>query len=85
MRPLFAFLLTIFPTMMALAQYPTIPDSVKQRGAEQEALWEKQDREAWLKAMPAVMDGMMHGKPFVPWCNAPAMLPQAISKHCAVG
>ena len=77
MRPLFAFLLTIFPTMMALAQYPTIPDSVKQRGAEQEVLWEKQDREAWLKAMPAVMDGMMHGKPFVPWCNAPAMVPQA--------
>lgn len=77
MRPFFSLMLLCFTTLVAFAQYPTIPDSVKQRGAEQEAKWDALDEEAWQKAMPKVMDGMMHGKVFVPWCNAPDMLPQA--------
>lgn len=59
------------------AQYPTIPDSVKQRGARVEAQWERLDSMAWSKAMPAVMHGMEHKKPYIPWANTPQMLPQA--------
>ena len=51
----------------SLAQYPTIPDSVKQRGKAMEAVWDSLDNAAWQKALPIVMDGMLHGKRFVPW------------------
>ena len=61
----------------SLAQYPTIPDSVKQRGKAMEAVWDSLDNAAWQKALPIVMDGMLHGKRFVPWCSTPEELPQA--------
>lgn len=61
----------------SFAQYPTIPDSVKQRGARIEAQWDALDAEAWHKAMPDVMYGMEHNKPFIPWASTPEMLPQA--------
>ena len=77
MKTYVTLLLWLLPAITVLAQYPTIPDSVKRRGTEQEAQWDKADRTAWLNAMPEVMDGMMHGKIYVPWCNAPEMLPQA--------
>ena len=64
------------PTV-AIAQYPTIPDSVKLRGMEMQARWDSLDRIAWQKAVPEVMEGMMRGKRFVPWCAAPEELPQA--------
>lgn len=61
----------------SFAQYPTIPDSVKQRGKDMEAVWDSLDNAAWQKALPEVMDGMLHGKRFVPWCSKPEELPQA--------
>ena len=60
-----------------LAQYPTIPDSVKARGAAEEAKWNQLDQIAWQKAVPIVMEQMLDGKPFVPWANRPSDLRQA--------
>ena len=41
------------------AQYPTIPDSVKARGAAEEAVWNQLDQVAWQKAVPVVMEQML--------------------------
>ena len=38
------------------AQYPVIPDSVKARGAKQEAEFEHQSNVAWEKALPTVLE-----------------------------
>ena len=59
------------------AQYPTIPDSVKARGAAEEAVWNQLDQAAWQKAVPVVMEQMLDGKPFVPWAYRPSDLRQA--------
>lgn len=64
-------------TLPAWAQYPTIPDSAKVRGAQQQALWDSLDNVAWQKAVPTVMQDMLNGKPFVPWCATSEMLRQA--------
>ena len=59
------------------AQYPTIPDSVKARGAAEEARWSSLDDAAWQQAVPTVMAEMLDGKPFVPWASRPSDLRQA--------
>ncbi|MBE6332186.1 MAG: polysaccharide lyase [Bacteroidales bacterium] len=59
------------------AQYPTIPDSTKARGAEQQAKWNELDKAAWDDAVPKIMDDMLNGKPYVPWCAQPSDLKQA--------
>lgn len=59
------------------AQYPTIPDSVKVREAEENTLWEQQNDAAWQKAMSVVVQNMFEGKPFVPQCSKPSDLKQA--------
>jgi len=59
------------------AQYPTIPDTVKQRAAAMTAAWDSLDRIAWQKAVPVVMEEMLRGKPFVPWAAKPQDLKQA--------
>ena len=69
--------LSVFSFGIANAQYPTIPDSVKVRGAQEEAQWDALNETAWKEAMPAVIDGMFKGKPFVPWSNSPTDLKQA--------
>ena len=38
------------------AQYPVIPDSVKARGAKQEAEFERKSDAAWEKALPTVLE-----------------------------
>lgn len=63
--------------LSALGQYPTIPDSVKLRGDAVSRQWEALDSMAWQRAIPAVMYGMEHGKPYIPWASEPSMLPQA--------
>ena len=66
-------------SLTATAQYPTIPDTVKQRGAQEEAQWDAMNGAAWQKAMPDVVRGMFEGKPFVPQCSKPCDLKQANS------
>ena len=62
---------------MLCAQYPTIPDSVKQRGKAEEAVWDSLDNIKWQQAVPVVMEQMLSGKPFVPWASRPSDLRQA--------
>ena len=62
----------------AMAQYPTIPDSVKAREAAEGAAWDELNERAWAQAEPTVMAGMLHqGKPFVPQSSQPSDLKQA--------
>lgn len=74
---LFALVLPFFSPLVTMAQYPTIPDSVKQRTDIVSRQWDCLDSIAWQRAMPVVMYGMEHSKPFVPWASEPGMLPQA--------
>lgn len=74
------FLLTVALSSIfsaSFAQYPTIPDSVKARGAQESAVWDSLDNVAWEKALPEVMYGIEHSRPYIPWANTPDMLPQA--------
>lgn len=61
----------------ATAQYPTIPDTTKARGLQDEAAWEKLNDASWQAAVPRVVQGMFEGKPFVPQCSQPSDLKQA--------
>ena len=53
------------------AQYPVIPDSVKARGAKQEAEFERKSDAAWKKALPVVMEEAQKGRPYKPWASKP--------------
>ena len=44
------------------AQYPVIPDSVKARGAKQEAEFERKSDAAWEKALPTVLEEAKKGR-----------------------
>lgn len=70
------FTLFAIPSLL-YAQYPTIPDSVRQRAAAQAAVWDELDEAAWQRAVPEVMRQMLAGRPFVPWAAKPTDLPQA--------
>lgn len=70
-------LATAFGAFSLMAQYPTIPDSVKQRGLEEEVRWNQLDDQKWQQATPVVMEQMLMGKPFVPWASKPTDLLQA--------
>ncbi|WP_455585582.1 polysaccharide lyase [Bacteroides sp.] len=59
------------------AQYPVIPDSVKQRAARQEAEFERKSDEAWKKALPVVMEEALKGRPYKPWASKPEDLLKA--------
>lgn len=69
--------LALCATTSLWAQYPTIPDSVKARGAAEEARWQQLDDARWQQATPIVMEQMLNGKPFVPWASRPSDLRQA--------
>lgn len=73
-------ILTLSTALLAgtlFAQYPTIPDSVKARGAAEEERWQQLDDARWQQAVPVVMQQMLDGHPFVPWASRPSDLLQA--------
>ena len=57
--------------MPLAAQYPVIPDSVKTRGAQQEAETNRKSDVAWEKALPIVMQQSLSGRPYKPWASKP--------------
>lgn len=61
----------------AAAQYPTIPDSVKQRGKVMEAEWEALDEAAWELAYPIVMHEDSLGRIYRPCASKPEELIKA--------
>lgn len=62
------------------AQYPVIPDSVKARGAKQEAEFERKSDAAWEKALPTVLEEAKKGRPYKPWASKPEDLIKVISR-----
>ena len=60
-----------------LAQYPIIPDSVKQRAARQEAEINRKSDIAWQKAFPIVQKEEKSGRPYKPWASKPEDLLKA--------
>ena len=63
-----AFNLCILPLF---AQYPIIPDSVKQRAERQNAEIDRKSDLAWEKALPVVMQESLTGRPYKPWASKP--------------
>lgn len=58
----------------ASAQYPVIPDSIKQRIAVQQAEIEQKSDSAWKKALPIVLSEIQKGRPYRPWASSPTDL-----------
>lgn len=59
------------------AQYPTIPDSIKERIESQTAKWKQHNDSVWKLALPIVMQEAENGRPYRPWAARPSDLPQA--------
>ncbi len=53
------------------AQYPVIPDSIKERAARQEAEIDRKSNAAWEKALPIVLEEAQKGRPYKPWASKP--------------
>ena len=64
-------------TALLHAQYPTVPDSVKERAERMEALWNELDDAAWEQAFPTVMAEDAQGRHYRPWACKPDDLEQA--------
>jgi len=70
--------LFVFATTTTVnAQYPTIPDSVKQAAEKLMKKAEEHSDMAWKKAIPAIEKDAAQGKPYIPWAKRPTDLPQA--------
>jgi hypothetical protein len=77
-RKLFAVLLAAGCSAAAWAQYPSIPDSVKQYQERRHAEFTKASNEAWEKALPIIQkEAKELKKPYIPWASRPTDLPQA--------
>lgn len=69
-----ALLLFFISPLVAGAQYPVIPDSLKKLATERERIEDLRLKDVWKKAQH-VMDS--EGKPYIPWAARPEDLPQA--------
>ncbi len=70
-KVLILLLLTVSANTLLLAQYPVIPDSIKERAAREEAEIEEKSNIAWFKAFPVVMQETAEGRPYKPWASKP--------------
>ncbi len=77
MKKLFLLFCVTGYAVAAFAQYPQVPDSVKQYRAEWGAKYRKASAEAWEKALPIIQKEAKEGKPYIPWAARPSDLPQA--------
>lgn len=74
---LFSGLLLLATSLPLQAQYPTVPDSVKQRIARENAYNEKLSEAAWKKALKVVKkEEKKYGRVYRPWASKPEDLPQ---------
>ncbi len=75
MRKLVSMLVCSVCVLPLAAQYPTIPDSIKERAAKQEAEIIRLSDEAWEKAFPIVQkEEKENGRPYRPWASHPGDL-----------
>ena len=70
-KKVFTLLVLTASVLPLAAQYPIIPDSVKERGARQEAEFEQKSDEAWEKALPVVLEEVTKGRPYKLWASKP--------------
>lgn len=59
------------------AQYPKVPDSVKQATSEMMDKARAHSDAAWEKAFPIIEEEAALGRPYIPWAARPFDLPQA--------
>ena len=71
MKKAFSVLALSICALPLLAQYPIIPDSIKERAARQEAEINRKSDLAWLKALPIVQKEAEAGRPYKPWASKP--------------
>ncbi len=79
MRPitLLSGLLLLATSLSLQAQYPAVPDSVKQRVARENTYNEKLSEAAWKKALKVVKkEEKKYGRVYRPWASKPEDLPQ---------
>ncbi len=77
MKKLVSVLALSICALPLLAQYPIIPDSVKQRAARQEAEISRKSDLAWQKAFSVVQNEEKLGRPYKPWASKPEDLLKA--------
>lgn len=73
-------LITIFLFFISVsvnAQYPVIPDSIKERIAKTDAERDKAIDKAWIKALPVVIEEDRQGRIYRPWASKPSDLLKA--------
>ena len=76
LRTFFLYVTMAF-TFIAMAQYPTIPDSIKERIAQTERQWENASMKAWQRALPTVIREHREGRIYCPWASSPSDLLKA--------
>lgn len=78
MKKTYLVLASMFCATALMAQYPIIPDSVKQRAARQEAEINRKSDLAWEKALPIIKkEETEKGRFYKPWASKPEDLLKA--------
>ncbi|MBO5188679.1 MAG: polysaccharide lyase [Alistipes sp.] len=78
MKKIFISMMAVALALPALAQYPTIPDSVTLRAKRQSAEWNRLADAAWEKAYAVVQqEEKEFGRAYRPWASKPEDLDQA--------
>ena len=78
MKKIFISMMAVALALPALAQYPTIPDSVTLRAKRQSAEWNRLADTAWEKAYAVVQqEEKEFGRAYRPWASKPEDLEQA--------
>jgi len=78
MKKIFISMMAVALALPALAQYPTIPDSVTLRAKRQSAEWNRLADAAWEKAYAVVQqEEKGFGRAYRPWASKPEDLDQA--------
>lgn len=72
-----AFLLFLFTSVSAMAQYPQVPKDVQAWADSLMDATKRASDAAWAKALPVIEADAKNGKPYIPWASRPADLPQA--------
>lgn len=70
-------IILLFISNIAYAQYPVIPDSIKEQGESKSAEIKLKSDQAWEKALPIVMAQDKEGRPYRPWASKPSDLLKA--------
>lgn len=76
-RILKVFILILWMGGAVKAQYPSIPQEMKNEGQTYMEEVQRRSDKAWEKAWPIIVEEIREGRPYIPWAGIPAALPQA--------